>query len=58
MDKREKSFEKEVNDAANRKLALIKDKALEFIKSLGLWDNFRKFVDNVSNTFHSGAKPK
>ena len=45
-------FDEKVNEVANRKVALLKDKALEFIKEMGLWKKFEEFVDKrfVSRT--------
>lgn len=44
LDKREGALDKEVNEAANKKIRLMKDKAFEFIKSLGLWEKFQTFI--------------
>ncbi len=39
-------FDKTVNDAANKKVDLIRDKTVEFIKSLGLWERFELYQEN------------
>lgn len=37
-------FDEKVNEVANRKVILLKDKAIEFIKEMGLWKKFEEFV--------------
>ena len=46
LQKDKQDFDKAVNDAANKKVASIKDIALDFIKRSGLWDKFESFRDN------------
>lgn len=44
LKERTERFEQEVNAAANRKLAEVHDRAIEFIKAKGLWQEFKDWV--------------
>lgn len=52
FEKDRTKFDEQVNEAANRKVFLIKDRAIEFIREMGLWKKFEEFVDKrfVSRT--------
>lgn len=47
FEKEKQNFEQIVNEAANKKVDAMKNKAFDFIKSLGLWDRFLKFTEAV-----------
>ena len=40
-------FNKKVNEAANRKVSVLKDKAMAFILTKGLWDEFVAWVEKI-----------
>ena len=44
--KEKQDFDSAVNEAANKKVSVLKDKAMEFIKKLGLWEKFEVYRDN------------
>lgn len=47
LQKDRANFDEQVNKAANNKIALLKDKALEFIKSQGLWETFKAWAQSA-----------
>ncbi len=56
VDKEKADFESAVNEAANRKVASLKDHAIEFIRNMGLWEKFTNFVEKITHKMHHGRK--
>jgi len=54
--KDQKKFDEKVNEAANRKLDLLKDKAVTFIKQMGLWQSFKSWCESFAA--HNTSKRK
>lgn len=56
LQKEKENFEETVNQAANRKIELLKNKAFDFIKSVGLWEKFldwsQKILETAKQGFH------
>lgn len=56
LQKDKEQFDNKVNQAANEKLKMLKDKALEFIKSVGLWEKFvawsHRAMEAAKESFH------
>lgn len=56
LQKDKENFEEKVNQAANEKVKLLKDKALDFIRSIGLWDKFlswsKKTIEKAKQRIH------
>lgn len=50
-------FEEKVNEAANRKVTAIKDNAVEFIKTMGLWDKFTLWIHSIAERAQIKLKP-
>ena len=47
LEKDKQEFDARVNEAANKKVELISNKAFDFIRSMGLWDKFLHFSDQI-----------
>ena len=49
-------FDKKVNEAANKKVLFLKDKALGFIRAKGLWAEFTAWVERLSQKIQAIIK--
>ncbi len=54
LRRRKARFDEEVNYAANKKVSIMKDHALLFIKAKGLWEEFKAWIEKMINKATAG----
>lgn len=55
LQKDREQFDEKVNEAANRKVDMMKDKAIDFIQRCGLWESFNEWKERQVDKLAQGS---